>query len=521
MATLTLFSNSDLSQIEKMGITDNEIGKQITNFRNGFPFLDIQRAATIGDGVLRFEGEALEDHIARYEEHLSEISVVKFVPASGAASRMFKALFAFMDSYKGTDEEYNKFTQDTSFNSVFNFFKRLDDFAFFDDLKGTFDGEVQLEELQLKKEFVAILKHLLTDEGLDYGNLPKGLLKFHNYQEGNRTPLEEHLVEGARYANGKQNIVKLHFTVSPNHEEKFKEKLAQVREKYESKYEVTYEVSFSQQKPSTDTIAVDMQNMPFRNADGSILFRPGGHGALIENLNEIEADVIFIKNIDNVVPDSLKPDTVIYKKALAGLLLNYQEQVTKYLNSLDAGEYQENASLLSEIEAFIANYLCTKHAGFAALSEQDQVAYCYNKLNRPMRVCGMVKNEGEPGGGPFWATNPDGTLSLQIVESAQIDMDDPTKAELVQKATHFNPVDLVCGTKDYQAKPFDLLKFRDPQTGFISYKSKDGQELKAQELPGLWNGAMANWNTVFVEVPISTFNPVKTVNDLIRDQHQA
>ncbi|MGB0523105.1 MAG: DUF4301 family protein [Flammeovirgaceae bacterium] len=518
MATLTLFSNSDISQIEKMGIQETEIGKQITNFRNGFPYLDIQRAATIGDGILRLETSDLANYIKHYEQSLSTKTAIKFVPASGAASRMFKALFGFMNSYKNTEEEYTAFTADTSFNSVYNFFKRLDDFAFFDDLKNTFSEGMQLEELQLKKGYVQILQHLLTDAGLDYGQLPKGLLKFHRYEDGNRTPLEEHLVEGANYANGKGGVVKLHFTVSPDHEEKFKKQLAEVREKYEKQFKVSYEVDFSQQKPSTDTIAVDMENMPFRNADGTILFRPGGHGALIENLNELEADIVFVKNIDNVVPDRLKADTYTYKKALAGLLLTYQEKIFAYLHQLDEEEVSEE--LLDEIGAFIRQTLCTAHADFSTLSAEDKLSYCKNKLNRPTRICGMVKNEGEPGGGPFWASNPDGTVSLQVVESAQIDLKDEEKAAIVQQATHFNPVDLVCAMKNYKGEQFNLLDFRDPQTGFISNKSKDGRELKAQELPGLWNGAMSDWNTIFVEVPITTFNPVKTVNDLLREQHQ-
>ena len=519
MATLTLFSNSDLAQIEKMGIPDKEIGKQITNFKKGFPYLNIQRAATVGDGILRLDDAALNQYIQFYDEQLANKTVVKFVPASGAASRMFKALFAFMDSYKDTEEEYTKFISDTSFNSVFNFFKRLDDFAFFEDLKATFTDGKQLEELQLKRGFVKILEHLLTGAGLEYGRLPKGLLKFHKYEDGSRTPLEEHLVEGANYAKGKGGEVRLHFTVSPEHEAKFKEKLAEIQGKYESQFDVVFKVGFSQQKPSTDTIAVDMENMPFRNTDGSILFRPGGHGALIENLNELDADIVFVKNIDNVVPDTLKADTYTYKKALAGLLISYQDKIFEYLKQLDSDEVSEE--LLLEIGTFISKTLCTEHESFTSLTNKEKLAYCKQKLNRPTRVCGMVKNEGEPGGGPFWAVNPDGTVSLQIVESAQIDMNDSSKGQIVQQATHFNPVDLVCSMKDVNDEAFDLLKFRDAQTGFISYKSKNGKELKAQELPGLWNGAMSNWNTIFVEVPISTFNPVKTVNDLLRDQHQA
>ena len=287
---------------------------------------------------------------------------------------------------------------------------------------------------------------------------------------------------------------------------------------YEAKYGTTYHISFSEQKPSTDTVAADMENKPFRDKDCKLLFRPGGHGALIENLNDLDADIVFIKNIDNVVPDRLKADTVTYKKLLAGVLVTLQKQAFEYLELLDGGHYSHDQ--LEEIIRFVQRDLRCRRADLKQLEDADLVIYLRKKLNRPMRVCGMVKNVGEPGGGPFLAYNPDGTVSLQILESSQIDMKDPEKKAMFEQGTHFNPVDLVCAVRDYKGNKFNLLNYVDKATGFISYKSKGGKELKALELPGLWNGSMSDWNTVFVEVPLSTFNPVKTVNDLLREQHQ-
>lgn len=343
-------------------------------------------------------------------------------------------------------------------------------------------------------------------------------MKFHRYADGVRTPLEEHLVEGALYAAGKSGDVFVHFTVSTEHRELFQQLVDSKAAEYASRYGVNYHISFSEQKPSTDTIAADMENKPFRDKDGKLLFRPGGHGALIENLNDLDADVVFIKNIDNVVPDRLKEDTVTYKKLLAGVLVTLQQQAFEYLKLLDSGSYRHDE--LENIIRFVQQQLHCRRADLKDLEDADLVIYLRKKLNRPMRVCGMVKNVGEPGGGPFLAYNPDGTVSLQILESSQIDMKDPEKKAMFEKGTHFNPVDLVCAVRDYQGKKFNLLDYVDKATGFISYKSKNGKDLKALELPGLWNGSMSDWNTVFVEVPLSTFNPVKTVNDLLREQHQ-
>jgi len=501
------FSEQDLLQIRERGSDVATTEEQIEHFRQGFPFMDILKPATLGAGIVPDRPDSLEAYIQKYRS--APLKAVKFVPASGAASRMFKELFAFQDEYQDGEAIGSKAIQ--------KFFTELSKFAFYEDLEEAHGG--WLPDAIKEKKYVEILQALLSEEGLNYGGLPKGLLKFHRYlDDTSRTPVEEHLMEGANYAQNVQKVVHLHFTVSPEHQAKFEEHIRAVSSKYEEKFGVTFGIEFSEQKPSTDTIAVDMENLPFRQKDGSLLFRPGGHGALIENLNDIDADLIFIKNIDNVVPDNLKPITYDYKKALAGVALRYQELIFGYLERL---EMPANENLINELQDFFENDLCIlPPTDFDSRTITEKVDYFRTKLNRPIRACGMVRNEGEPGGGPFWTKETDGTVSLQIVETAQIDTKNPEKKAIMEKSTHFNPVDLVCLVKDYQGNKFDLISFRDPQTGFISYKSSDGKDLKAQELPGLWNGAMANWNTIFLEVPILTFNPVKTVNDLLKPQHQ-
>lgn len=492
-----MFSEKDLSLIEARRAKLETIQEQIKNFKNGFPYMNVIRAATIDDGMMQLGDEKAAKLAKDFDDQIFGKKLLKFVPASGAASRMFKSLFAALE-------------EDKIDKSVNEFLERLQDFAFYNSLIKSIGSE--------SADHKTILKHLLTAEGLDYGSLPKGLLEFHKYGEQTRTPAEEHLVEGAKYANagGKVN---LHFTVSPEHRSKFQSLIDAVLADYEAKYGVKYSISFSEQKPSTDTIAVNLDNTPFRTSDDELLFRPAGHGALLENLNDQDADVVFIKNIDNVVPDSLKEQTIIYKKALASLVLSYQEVIFAFLKMMDGVKISE-VDLL-EIAEFLENELCVEAPeDYEDYSLQEKKDYCRSKLNRPLRICGMVKNVGEPGGGPFWAENADGSASLQVVESAQIDLKDPEQKEIFDEATHFNPVDLICTLKDYKGNKFNLLDFRDPKTGFNTQKSQSGRDLKAQELPGLWNGAMADWNTLFVEVPLITFNPVKTVNDLLRPEHQ-
>jgi hypothetical protein len=375
-----------------------------------------------------------------------------------------------------------------------------------------------IDELIANAGYKRIPKKLLSKKGLGYGRLPKGLLLFHRYPQGARTAMEEHLVEGALYACNAAKQVHIHFTVSSEHRELFQQMADEKTIEYEQLLGVKFHFGFSEQKPSTDTLAVDSENQAFLDNDGQLLFRPGGHGALIENLNDISADVIFIKNIDNVVPDTFKPLTVHYKKLLAGVLIYYQQKIFNYLNRIDSGKYDHKE--LMEMLYFLQNELCIKNPETKMLEDAELTLYIKSKLNRPLRVCGMVKNQGEPGGGPFLAANLDGTVSPQILESSQIDLKNPAMKQLFKQCSHFNPVDLVCAIRNYKNEKYDLTRYIDKNTGFISIKSKNGKELKALELPGLWNGAMSDWNTIFVEVPIETFNPVKTVNDLLRPEHQ-
>ena len=499
-----MLTQQDLKQLAQKGISEQQIETQLGQFKTGFPFLKLEAAAAIGHGIVAPDVTAGRKYVETWQQYKAAgRKVVKFVPASGAASRMFKDMFAFVDA------DYDKPT--TDFEK--KYFDNIQKFAFYQEL----DAVCQKNEGKGVKELIAagnykaVAANMLKAEGLNYGQLPKGLLLFHNYPEGPRTPMEEHLVEAALYAasNGEAHV---HFTVSHEHMELFKQKVAQKADYYAKKYGIHYDISFSEQKPSTDTVAANPDGTPFRNRDGSLLFRPGGHGALIENLNEIDADIIFVKNIDNVVPDRLKQDTVVWKQIIAGVLVSLQQKAFEYLRLLDAGA---NDAQLKEMAEFVEKCLCVNPMG--AKVDAD---YLRRKLNRPMRVCGVVKNVGEPGGGPFLTYNQDGTVSLQILESSQIDKSNKEYMEMFTKGTHFNPVDLVCAVKNYKGEAFDLPKYVDPTTGFISQKSKSGKELQALELPGLWNGAMSDWSTVFVEVPLSTFNPVKTVNDLLRDQHQ-
>ncbi|MDR0294813.1 MAG: DUF4301 family protein [Prevotellaceae bacterium] len=486
---LTLF---DHQQLQQLGITVEQVEQQLNYFRQGFPFLPITAPATPDNGIIQFSQEEQALLLRRFDQWGG--SRLKFVPASGAATRMFKALFEYLEAGKKGKE-------------VDEFFAGLKDFAFYEDL-------TKIVGENTPKGVSEWVKALLDTDGLNYGNLPKGLLKFHYYVDGARTAFEEHLVEAALYAKDNCGIARLHFTVSPEHRKGFEALLNEVQQRYEQRYDVKYEVSFSEQKKSTDTIAVDLQNEPFRNADGTLLFRPGGHGALLENLDEMQEDIVFIKNIDNITPDKLRNDTIHWKKVLAGYLLQLREQITKYIRELEEGCCDIK---LKKIAQFLEKQFCIT---LPVIKGEEYAHALYAKLNRPIRVCGMVKNEGEPGGGPFIARSADGSLSLQIAESVQIDQKDPEAQGHFKAATHFNPVDLVCSFRDYHGGRYSLPNFCDPATGFISQKSKDGLELKALELPGLWNGAMSNWNTVFVEVPLITFNPVKTINDLLRKEHQ-
>lgn len=503
-----MLTKEDLECLDRKGISEDTFNEQLQRFQEGFPYMKVERAAVVGDGISVIEDDEKSAYLDGWKSYLAQShDVVKFVPASGAASRMFKSLYAFLDSEgELTDSEKT-------------FFDRISDFAFYSELNAKCkrnEGREISRLLDLDKQ-KTIVENLLTKKGLNYGFLPKGLLLFHNYQEAPRTPFEEHMVEGALYAKDSKGKIKLHFTVSNEHLPYFKSIFDSKNNFYAYRFGADYDVSFSVQKPSTDTIAVDMNNNPFRS-NGELLFRPGGHGALIENLNSIDADIIFIKNIDNVTLDAYKQATIEYKSILAGLLIKVQKKIFEFQGYLDSDDISDDQ--IQKMLNFCETTLSVSNRFNPMDTRENKIAYLKMILNRPLRVCGMVKNEGEPGGGPFLCQNPNGTVSAQILESSQFDLSDETQKEILNSSTHFNPVDLVCAVKNYRGEKYDLTKFIDGNTGFISYKSKDGKELKALELPGLWNGAMSDWNTLFVEVPIDTFTPVKVVNDLLRPVHQ-
>lgn len=475
---MSIFTDADIQQIQGHGLTMDVVNQQLDNFKTGFPFANIESAAVIGHGVRSVPVAEMADF---YMQNKDKYNIVKFVPASGAATRMFKDLFEFLAS-----GVMNRTTQDVLNN--------LDKFAFYDDLMKILPENATPNQ---------IIECLVGKSGLNYGALPKALLRFHKYDDVNRTALEEHLVEGAQYASS-NGVVKIHFTISPEHRDGFNACLTDVLPRYQAQFNVKYEISMSEQKKYTDTIAVNMDNTPFRNDDGTLLFRPAGHGALIENLNDIDADIVFIKNIDNVCPDNLRGNTLRYKRGLAGLAMQIQQQIFDFMKDLDAG-----CADMGAIRQFI-----TKNLGFVVTDKTD----VRRVLNRPLRVCGIIKNTGEPGGGPFWVRGGDGSLSLQIVEPGQIN---PKDISILKDGEFFSPTDLVCMPRDYQGNKFNLTDFVDVNAGFIAEKSKAGRPLRAMERPGLWNGAMAGWNTIFVETPLDTFTPVKVVTDLLKTSHQS
>ncbi|MCQ2259948.1 MAG: DUF4301 family protein [Bacteroidales bacterium] len=510
----TTFSNNDLKQMATLGLSEEAVNSQIENFRNGFPKTVLVEAATVENGgILRLSDEDINHFSNFYKQAAKGKKILKFVPASGAATRMFKDLYAFASTYFGIHYKVEQ-----EYPSVKEFIEHIRTFAFFDDLIACMEkSKADFGDYMDRGDFATVINFLLKEQYMGYGNLPKGLLKFHRYGHLQRTPLEEHIVEGAEYARMCDGTVNLHFTVSPEHRALFRKKIAEVKRYYEEAFHVKLNITFSEQKHYTDIIAVDEQNNPVRDDEGRLVFRPGGHGALIENLNEQHADIIFVKNIDNVVPDWMKHTTIIYKKVLAGLLLELQKDIFSTLKQL---EKSATAQQLKKAEKLVQQQLhLDLPEGYAEAAPRQRAAMLHDILNRPIRICGMVKNQSEPGGGPFFTRNTQGVKSLQIVETAQINHKDPEQEAIFASATHFNPVDLVCSTKNYRGRYFDLHNYIDPATGFISKKSKGATTLKSQELPGLWNGAMANWITLFVEVPLATFNPVKTVNDLLRKEH--
>ncbi|MDP4282476.1 MAG: DUF4301 family protein [Bacteroidota bacterium] len=515
-----MFSEKDLQSIESKGIRINEVEKQLDRFRSGFPFLQMLRAAAPGDGILAPDNQEKEKYRKYFEDLKSNLEIVKFVPASGAASRMFKHLFEFRDSFSGSPEDTENYTNDQEFNSVYYFFTHLSSFPFYEELKALLQKRgISVDEAVENNNFIPVLDALLDETGMNYAGLPKALLSFHRYPDGNRTPMEEHMVEAARYALDPSDTARIHFTISPEHREKFNQKIKEVQGKYESLFNIRYEITSSIQEPATDTLAVDINNQPFRKNDGSLVFRPAGHGALLRNLNRLDSDLIFIKNIDNVVPDRLKEVTYEYKELLGGYLLWIRDKIFEFLRKIEECDIPEE-----EIQA-MAEFARTKAnislpPAFAYREKSSRILSLKQLLNRPIRVCGMVKNEGEPGGGPFWVLDNQWEESLQIIEPPQVDIKAPEQAKIFSQSSHFNPVDLVCCIRDYKGNKFNLADFVDESSGLISQKSAGGKILKALELPGLWNGSMAGWISIFIEVPIITFNPVKTINDLLRKEHQ-
>jgi len=506
-----MITQSDLTQITAKGIDKISLEEQLERFAKGFEPLNIVRPATVADGIVRLDDTELEASVQEYERAIKQgVSVAKFVPASGAATRMFKDLFSYLDN----PADLALLSEN---HPVRQFIEQAHRFAFFPLLTTLVDTDINDIDHR-RQHAVAVISALLESNGLNYGFLPKGLVHFHRYGDQIRTSMEEHLVEGALYVKDSSERVRIHFTISPQHEEFFRKQLDAAIPGLKKTYGILPEVSLSFQKPHTDTLAAGPDNRPFRDEEGKLLFRPGGHGALIENLNEQETEIVFIKNIDNVVPEHLLGSTVRYKKALGGLLIKLRKSIYNYLTKL---ETSSDNSLIDEISTFLQDELYVQLPdSFKALGPDQKAEYLRTYLNRPIRVCGMVKNVGEPGGGPFWIREKNGQESLQILESSQFDLSNAAQKAVFNSATHFNPVDLVCSLFDYKGRKFDLKQYTNPETGFISEKSYNGRPLKALELPGLWNGAMASWITLFVEVPLSTFNPVKVVNDLLRSQHQ-
>lgn len=530
---MNLLNKKDLEWLNSKGISRDDVINQVEGFRKGAFPVNLVRAATIGDGITRFSEKEEQELISLFSRESLSRKVIKFIPASGAATRMFAVLQKYEACFWGRDEakSFAEVLKKITCKSktlikrniarfIKNFKRGIKEhkFAFYRDLKEELakDG-FRIEELISRENFKTIIDYLLNSRGLNYANLPKALLKFHNYKDHSRTSLEEHLVEGVDYVRDSKKVVHIHITVSPEFIDMCKIHAKEVVSRYK-KGGMKFDVQFSKQEPNTDTVAVDKKNNLFRDREKNLVLRPGGHGALIDNLNNLDGDIIFIKNIDNVAPDNLKAETIKYKKILGGHLLKIQEKVFKFLDILN--EQKPTNEELDKIASYAKKNLNIFFpADFDNYQQESKKEFLIEKLDRPIRVCGMVKNEGEPGGGPFWVKDRHGTISLQIIEGVQIEKKSPAAVEILERSTHFNPVDLVCGIKCFRKKKFDLTKFVDDGAYFISKKSKEGRTLKAMERPGLWNGAMAGWITIFVEVPIETFNPVKTVNDLLRKEH--
>jgi len=511
-------SSSDFVQIYEYGVDLDTILKHLAIFKKGMPKTILGRAAIINDGIVKLSEADFKQFESLFDSEKDKLKLKKFVPASGAASRMFKFLLEFLNDFNVKEESINAYINRKKDTSLAVFLAGLEKYPFYEEIDDTLKKNYSNYKYWTKdlKDYYFI-KTLLSPKYLNFAGKPKGILPFHKYEDYIATPVEEHLNESVFYANSNNNAF-LHFTISEEHRIAFEQIIKEVKSKIETQSGVTINIKFSYQNKATDTIAVDLENKPFRDLNGELVFRPGGHGALIDNLNNLDADIIFIKNIDNVIQNHIE-EIALYKKALAGILITLQEQIFSYLDRLDSDSTTEND--IEEIVAFVKSKLNNGIVSdFQKYTLENKISYIKEILNRPIRICGMVKNEGEPGGGPFWVKDNNGHISLQIVESSQVDSNNAEQFAILKTATHFNPVDLICGIKNYKGEKFDLTQFVDHNSGFIVEKNKDGCALKAYELPGLWNGAMANWITIFVQVPLITFNPVKTVNDLLKPAHQ-
>lgn len=512
-------SKKDTAQIEAHGLTVGQVKKQQQFFVRGQLHTLLEKPAVAEDGIARFQAYESQQLVAYFDKKKHLYNLLKFVPASGAATRMFKALTEFVNQFDPDTQTFNEYVNKNKAHALKTFQVGMEKLPFYAPaIRQLKEKHADYDERSEDEKMVLFINHLLAPDGYNFQNLPKGLVPFHRYKNHLATPFEEHFFEAALYVKN-NGTAALHFTISENHLQLFENHLEKIQKIVSEKTETRFEVSFSFQKKSTDTLAVSMDNTPFRDQSGGLAFRPGGHGALIENLNERTEHLIFIQNIDNVVVHQLEKEVSFYKKMLGGLLMKLQKQSFAYLKDLDNPVDEPK---LGAIKKFLADELniCLP-ADFNKYTFENKVAFIQAKLSRPIRVCGMVRNEGEPGGGPFWVKDEAGNLSLQIVESAQVNKKNKQQGKILKSATHFNPVDIVCGVYDYRGNKFDLTRFVDENAVFIAEKSIGGQPVKALELPGLWNGGMAHWNTVFVEVPLITFNPVKTVNDLFKPAHQA
>ncbi|MEH6763606.1 MAG: DUF4301 family protein [Aequorivita antarctica] len=506
-----MFTEKNIQQIQNHGLSEAEIERQLAIFRNGILYANVVEPASVNNGIEVFSEKEQQRLANLFEAEKDNLELLKFVPASGAATRMFKFLHQFLENFKPENDAIDVFLQKEENKNLKIFFDSMSNFAFSTLVKGKLEEKYpDLENFEKGKRYYLFIQEMLEETGLNFNNTPKGLVPFHKYGENYVTAFGEQLYEAAFYA-ATYDTANLHFTVSEGHEKKFKKRFDEVKHIVEEKTEVRFKISYSFQKKETDTVAVTPENDLFLDEKGDLLFRPSGHGALLENLNDVDADIIFIKNIDNVVSENYVETVAYQKKVLAGKLISLQKKIFRFIEKLNAENPSEE--LLNEIESFISEALNIKNIPIG----KDKLL---KVLERPIRICGVVENTGAPGGGPFLIKDKNGNLSYQIVEMSQIDSNNPQQKQLVEKATHFNPVDLICGVRNYKGEKFNLLKFSDPDAGFISKKSYHGKPIKALELPGLWNGAMANWNTVFVEVPLITFNPVKTVNDLLNEVHQ-